>query len=112
MIFIGCYAAMTLIPPGYAMLALIVIAHLASNVVYALGLYAVLNHFSAQMVSLAAARAYRWSALLAGTMSLAAGLLGDSLGAAASLYLLSGGSLLLTAVWLCCTNKSGRQRYR
>ena len=93
-LFIISYVLATLIPGWLPAMMLIFIAHLASNRVFALGMFGLLDNFGPGQVSLASAKAYRWQLLVTGVMSLLAGMLADRVGAAVALYLLSGGGMI------------------
>ncbi|MGV8924593.1 MAG: hypothetical protein ACOH2G_02785 [Ewingella sp.] len=83
-------------------LGLIFGAHLASNVVFALGTFGVLRHFSAEQVATASAMAWRGQVLIAALAVGCAGLLAESIGATRALYGVSLISLVCVAILLWC----------
>lgn len=70
-------------------LAVIFGAHLASNIVFALGTFSVLRYFSGDQVATASAMAWRGQVLVAAIATGLAGLLAQNLGAATALYSVS-----------------------
>jgi len=76
-------------------LAAIFIAHLASNVVFALGTYGVLHQFDEQEVSGASAKAWRWQTISATCTTSVTVLLTGKLGAIHTLWCVSFCSLIL-----------------
>ncbi|MGC6388940.1 MFS transporter [Ewingella sp. S1.OA.A_B6] len=83
-------------------LGLIFGAHLASNVVFALGTFGVLRHFSAEQVATASAMAWRGQVLIAALAVGCAGILAESIGATRALYGVSLISLVCVAILLWC----------
>lgn len=73
----------------------IFIAHLASNVVFALGTFGVLHQFSDREVSVASAKVWRWQTLSATFTTSLAVMLTGPLGAVATLWCVSCSALLL-----------------
>ncbi len=92
-------AAYCLLPAlsGYPATSLVIIflAHLASNVVFALGTFSLLHVFPAETVSAASGKAWRWQALSAALATLAAALLSRVWGATQALYSVSFISLVI-----------------
>ncbi|WP_044185671.1 hypothetical protein [Phytobacter massiliensis] len=78
-------------------LALIFIAHLASNVVFAVGTFSLLEKFPAATVSGASAKAWRWQALTATLATAVTAWLASAWGAMQALYSVSLCALLLVA---------------
>jgi len=95
-IFLGCYWLLPFSPVALLALGLIFIAHLASNVVYALVTFGLLANFSRQHISSASARAWRWQILTVGAISILAGGLADYLGPILAMELMSGISLIVS----------------
>jgi len=95
-IFLSCYWLLPFSPITLLALGLIFIAHLASNVVYALVTFGLLANFSRQHISSASARAWRWQILTVGAISILAGGLADYLGPILAMELMSGISLIVS----------------
>lgn len=72
-----------------AALVMIFLAHLASNVVFALGTFSLLHTFPEESVSAASAKAWRWQAMSAALATLTAAFLSEKWGAAQALYSVS-----------------------
>jgi len=102
-IFLGCYWLLPFSPVALLALGLIFIAHLASNVVYALVTFGLLANFSRQHISSASARTWRWQILTVGGISILAGVLADYLGPILAMELMSGLSLLVSGALLYLT---------
>lgn len=83
-----------------AALALIFVAHLASNVVFALGTFGVLRHFQDADVARASALAWRGQVFIAAIATGIAGYLAENAGAATALYSVSLTSLAGVALLL------------
>jgi hypothetical protein len=100
-LFLGGYFLLPLLG-GWpvAGLGLIFGAHLASNVVFALGTFGVLRHFAAEQVATASAMAWRGQVLIAAVATGSAGLLAEGIGAASALYCVSLVSLVCVAILL------------
>jgi DHA3 family macrolide efflux protein-like MFS transporter len=98
--FLACYLLLPQVGASWLALLLVFAAHLLSNIVFALGWYAVTISFSEQQVASAAARSYRWQVGLAALASLAAGLLVDHVSATLTLMVLSGTALVITVLVL------------
>lgn len=100
-IFLGCYL---LIPPMSAWylapLGMIFIAHIASNVVFALATFGILREFDAQAVASASAMAWRWQLMAAGVASLMVAALTQYGGAIMALEVMSLVGLSTAAVIL------------
>lgn len=100
-LFLCGYFLLPLLSPWPAAgLALIFGAHLASNVVFALGTFGVLNNFASDEVATACALAWRGQVIVAAIATAIAGYLAQSLGAAAALYTVSLTSLTCVAIVL------------
>lgn len=80
-----------------AALAAIFIAHLASNVVFALGTFGVLYQFDEQEVSAASAKAWRWQTISATCATSVTVLLTGKIGAIYTLWCVSFCSLILVS---------------
>lgn len=93
-LFLGGYFLLSPLSAWPAVsLALIFSAHLASNVVFALGTFGVLQNFTGRQVATASALAWRGQVMVAGLATGAAGLLAESIGATGALYSISLASL-------------------
>ncbi|MEA9391319.1 MFS transporter [Acerihabitans sp. TG2] len=100
-IFLAAYGALPLLAAEKTTaLGLIFVAHLASNVVFALGTFSVLAYFPAQSVSGASAKAWRWQTLTAALATTLAAGLAAQWGATQSLYAVSLTSLAAVALIL------------
>lgn len=77
---------------------LIFVAHLASNILFALGTFSLLAWFSAEHVSSASARAWRWQTVTATVVTSLAAALASEWGAMQALYAVSLCTLLLSAL--------------
>lgn len=98
-IFLGAYGLLPLLSEEKsAALGLIFIAHLASNVVFAVGTFSLLAGFSGDEIPAASAKAWRWQTLTATLMTTIAAWLASEWGAAQSLYSVSLSALLLMSV--------------
>lgn len=93
-IFLASYAVIPLLS-GRQILAVVFIAHLASNIVFAAGTFSVLSSFQATQISSASGKAWRWQTVSASLFTCIAALVAASLGAMQALYLVSAGALLL-----------------
>jgi hypothetical protein len=96
LLFLLSYIMMPTLSPfrGAALIAIFV-AHLASNVVFALGTFSVLHHFTERDVSDASAKAWRWQTISATLATSITVILTGELGAIHTLWLVSCGALLL-----------------
>lgn len=93
--FLGAYAMVPLISGQLVVTSgLIFIAHLASNVLFALGTFSLLARFSAAQVSAASARAWRWQTATATVVTAIAAALASEWGAMQALYSVSASTLL------------------
>lgn len=100
-LFLGGYFLLPLLGASQAAgLGLIFGAHLASNVVFTLGTFGVLRHFSAEQVATASAMAWRGQVMIAAVATGCAGLLAESIGATCALYSISLVSLVCVAILL------------
>ncbi|SLK19352.1 Major Facilitator Superfamily protein [Enterobacter sp. NFR05] len=98
-IFLGAYGLLPLLSEEKsAALGLIFIAHLASNVVFAVGTFSLLARFSGDEIPAASAKAWRWQTLTATLMTTIAAWLASEWGAAQALYSVSLSALLLMSV--------------
>lgn len=98
-VFFIAYALIPMLTGRETMaLGLIFIAHLASNIIFAAGTFAVLSSFQAGYISAASAKAWRWQTLSASVFTSIAALIASVLGAVQALYLVSVCALLLVAV--------------
>jgi len=98
-IFLGAYGLLPLLSEEKsAALGLIFIAHLASNVVFAVGTFSLLAGFSGDEIPTASAKAWRWQTLTATLMTTIAAWLASEWGAAQALYSVSLSALLLMSV--------------
>lgn len=100
-IFLGCYLLIPPISAWYlAPLGMIFIAHIASNVVFALATFGILREFDAQAVASASAMAWRWQLMAAGVASLMVAALTQYGGAIMALEVMSLVALSTAAVIL------------
>ena len=98
-IFLGAYGLLPLLSEEKsAALGLIFIAHLASNVAFAVGTFSLLAGFSGDEIPAASAKAWRWQTLTATLMTTIAAWLASEWGAAQALYSVSLSALLLMSV--------------
>lgn len=98
-IFLGAYGLLPLLSEEKNVaLGLIFIAHLASNVVFAVGTFSLLAGFSGDEIPAASAKAWRWQTLTATLMTTIAAWLASEWGAAQALYSVSLSALLLMSV--------------
>lgn len=98
-IFLAAYGLLPLLSgEKTAALGLIFIAHLASNVVFAVGTFSLLFGFSGDEIPAASAKAWRWQTLTATLMTTIAAWLASEWGAAQALYSVSLSALLLMSV--------------
>ncbi|WP_312269133.1 MFS transporter [Pseudescherichia sp.] len=96
LIFLSAYAVLPMFSEHRsAALLMIFVAHLASNVVFALGTFSVLNDFTAETVSVASGKAWRWQAVSAALTTGIAAIVAAQWGAAQALYTVSFTSLAL-----------------
>jgi len=94
MLFLGGYFLLSPLSAWpVASLMLIFGAHLASNVVFTLGTFGVLQNFAGRQVTTASALAWRGQVMVSAFATGAAGLLADSIGATGALYSVSLASL-------------------
>ncbi|WP_313488066.1 MFS transporter [Pseudescherichia sp.] len=96
LIFLSAYAVLPMFSEHRSgALLMIFVAHLASNVVFALGTFSVLNDFTAETVSVASGKAWRWQAVSAALTTGIAAIVAAQWGAAQALYTVSFTSLAL-----------------
>lgn len=98
-VFLAAYGMVPLVSGQLVTsLGLIFVAHLASNVLFALGTFSLLAGFSSTQVSAASARAWRWQTLTATLVTAITALLASQWGAMQALYSVSLSALLLAAL--------------
>ncbi|MEQ4450673.1 MFS transporter [Kosakonia sacchari] len=105
---VGCllaFLAAYCVLPGltsYPKTALLIIfaAHLASNMVFAVGTFSLLHNFHADAVPTATAKVWRWQSCCAAVATLIAALLAAKWGAAQALYMVSFSTLALVMMVL------------
>jgi MFS family permease len=94
LIFLGSYLLIPQISGlPFAPLGMIFIAHIASNLVFALATFGILREFDAQNVASASATAWRWQLVAAGVASLMVATLTQYGGAIMALEVMSGVAL-------------------
>ncbi|MFZ4259838.1 hypothetical protein [Raoultella terrigena] len=99
-IFLLCYGLIPFATWPAVALALVFVAHIFSNVVFSLAVYALLKNFERQQVPAAIARSYRRQMAVSAIVSLGAGYCAEAIGAAGSLYLFSGTGFVLSVALL------------
>jgi MFS family permease len=99
-IFLLCYGLIPFAPWPAVALALVFVAHIFSNVVFSLAVYALLRNFERQQVPAAIARSYRRQMAVSAIVSLGAGYCAEAIGAAGSHYLFSGTGFILSVALL------------
>ncbi len=99
-IFLLCYGLIPFATWPAVALALVFVAHIFSNVVFSLAVYALLKNFERQQVPAAIARSYRRQMAVSAIVSLGAGYCAEAIGAAGSLYLFSGTGFILSVALL------------
>lgn len=99
-IFLLCYGLIPFATWPAVALALVFVAHIFSNVVFSLAVYALLRNFERQQVPAAIARSYRRQMAVSAIVSLGAGYCAEAIGAAGSLYLFSGTGFILSVALL------------
>ncbi|SUQ57637.1 H+ Antiporter protein [Raoultella terrigena] len=99
-IFLLCYGLIPFATWPAVALALVFVAHIFSNVVFSLAVYALLKNFERQQVPAAIARSYRRQMVVSAIVSLGAGYCAEAIGAAGSLYLFSGTGFILSVALL------------
>lgn len=95
-LFLLAYGTIPLLSVTLA-LALVFIAHLASNIVFAAGTFSLLSSFQASQVSSASGKAWRWQTASASLFTCITALVADVLGPLQALYGVSGCALLMVA---------------
>jgi hypothetical protein len=93
-LFLLAYGTIPLLSVTLA-LALVFIAHLASNIVFAAGTFSLLSSFQASQVSSASGKAWRWQTASASLFTCITALVADVLGPLQALYGVSGCALLM-----------------
>ncbi|WP_413739608.1 MFS transporter [Sodalis sp. RH14] len=100
-IFLAAYGAFPFLASQKAVaLGLIFGAHLASNIVFALGTFSILAYFPAEQVSGASAKAWRWQALTSALVAAIAAVLASEWDAVQALYTVCLTSLAAVALIL------------
>lgn len=99
-IFLLCYGLIPFATWPAVALVLVFVAHIFSNVVFSLAVYALLRNFERQQVPAAIARSYRRQMAVSAIVSLGAGYCAEAIGAAGSLYLFSGTGFILSVALL------------
>ncbi|GEC68971.1 hypothetical protein RTE01_36060 [Raoultella terrigena] len=99
-IFLLCYGLIPFATWPAVALVLVFVAHIFSNVVFSLAVYALLKNFERQQVPAAIARSYRRQMAVSAIVSLGAGYCAEAIGAAGSLYLFSGTGFILSVALL------------
>jgi len=95
-LFLLAYGTIPLLSVTLALaLALVFIAHLASNIVFAAGTFSLLSSFQASQVSSASGKAWRWQTVSASLFTCITALAADVLGPLQALYGVSGCALLM-----------------
>ncbi len=98
-VFLGAYGLLPLLSGEQAAApGLIFIAHLASNVVFAVGTFSLLAGFTGDQIPAASAKAWRWQTLTATVMTAIAAWLASEWGATLAMYSVSLSALLLISV--------------
>ncbi|MGL4430458.1 MAG: MFS transporter [Silvania sp.] len=95
-LFLIAYGVIPLLS-GMQILGVVFLAHLASNIVFAAGMFSVLSSFQATEVSSASGKAWRWQTVSASLFTCIAALVAASLGPMQALYSVSTGALLMVA---------------
>ncbi|WP_018151194.1 hypothetical protein [Leeia oryzae] len=105
-LFLGCYMLVPYSDSAILALILIFLAHVASNVVFALAIYSVLANFEEQQVTAASAKSYRLQMIVSSMAPLGAGLLADQIGPALALYSFSGVGFVVVGALLLHNHRS------
>lgn len=93
-LFLLAYGTIPLLS-GMQALGAVFVAHLASNVVFAVGTFSLLSSFQADLISSASGRAWRWQTASASLFTGLTALVADVLGPLQALYGVSGYALLM-----------------
>jgi MFS family permease len=97
--FLGAYSLVPLISGQLMVMSgLVFVAHLASNVLFAVGTFSLLSGFSAAQISAASARAWRWQTMTTTVVTAIAAVLASEWGAMQALYCVSFSTLFLAAM--------------
>jgi cyanate permease len=99
-VFFVCYIYIPYCENASTALTLVFIAHVFSNIVFALAVYSVLIHFDESYVSAASAKAYRFQMIVSCFAPLCAGYLADYVGASLALCIFSGTGFLIAGIIL------------
>lgn len=93
-LFLLAYGTIPLLS-GMQALGAVFVAHLASNVVFAVGTFSLLSSFQADLISSASGRVWRWQTASASLFTGLTALVADVLGPLQALYGVSGCALLM-----------------
>lgn len=93
-LFLLAYGTIPLLS-GMQALGAVFVAHLASNVVFAVGTFSLLSSFQADLISSASSRVWRWQTASASLFTGLTALVADVLGPLQALYGVSGCALLM-----------------
>ncbi|NJQ21871.1 MFS transporter [Pantoea sp. LS15] len=101
-IFLAAYGMLPFLSGWVACaLGMIFIAHLASNVLFAAGTFAVLSSFDATQTASASGKAWRWQTLSASLFTGTAAMVATGFGSVQALYTVSSVALLTVALIMC-----------
>ncbi|MHC9005990.1 MFS transporter [Enterobacter adelaidei] len=101
-IFLAAYGMLPFLSGWVACaLGMIFIAHLASNVLFAAGTFAVLSSFDATQTASASGKAWRWQTLSASLFTGIAAMVATGFGSVQALYTVSSVALLTVALIMC-----------
>lgn len=101
-IFLAAYGMLPFLSGWVACaLGMIFIAHLASNVLFAAGTFAVLSSFDATQTASASGKAWRWQTLSASFFTGIAAMVATGFGSVQALYTVSSVALLTVALIMC-----------
>ncbi|MDV0596503.1 MULTISPECIES: MFS transporter [unclassified Enterobacter] len=101
-IFLAAYGMLPFLSGWVACaLGMIFIAHLASNVLFAAGTFAVLSSFDATQTASASGKAWRWQTLSASLFTGIAAMVATGVGSVQALYTVSSVALLTVALIMC-----------
>ncbi|GGY02743.1 hypothetical protein [Paludibacterium paludis] len=93
-LFVGAYMALPHAGPGGVAMGLVFLAHVFSNIVFALAIHALLSGFDEARVGAATAMAFRWQMAAGSAAALGAGWLADAVGAVMAQAVFGIGSLI------------------
>ena len=98
-IFLAAYGMLPLLSGWMACaLGMIFVAHLASNVLFAAGTFAVLSSFQTTHMASASSKAWRWQTLSASLFTGIAAAVASGFGSVQALYAVSASALLMVAL--------------